>query len=194
MPSLQLVDRTVSLKEQSVQDAENTAAWVSARKVRERALAKFLIREGARARLADEKAQVFVAGFKARATATCPPSVLARVLFRSNQNSLNLDRGSHLVWTYLLTPEIHLPRVYNPHTFPTKHRSCAPSPARSHKRRIWPSLFRPIQPLPLQVLCGRYILPRIMANMISGGAMAPREEVLVYTVAIRIVGNLIPAV
>ncbi|CAM9231173.1 unnamed protein product, partial [Ectocarpus sp. 13 AM-2016] len=75
--SSRLVGRTVSLKEQSVQDAENTATWVSARKVRERALAKFLMREGARARSADEKAQVYVAGFKARATATCPPSQYA---------------------------------------------------------------------------------------------------------------------
>ncbi|CAM9303164.1 unnamed protein product [Ectocarpus fasciculatus] len=69
--SSRLVDRTVSLKEQSVQDGENTAAWVGARKVRERALAKFLMREGGRARSADEKATVFVAGFKARAMAAC---------------------------------------------------------------------------------------------------------------------------
>lgn len=75
-----------------MQDGENTAAWVSARKVRERALAKFLMREGGRARSADEKAKVFVAGFKVRATATWPPSVLARVLFRQPK-SLDPARG-----------------------------------------------------------------------------------------------------
>ncbi|CAM9821927.1 unnamed protein product, partial [Ectocarpus sp. 4 AP-2014] len=89
--SSRLVDRTVSLKEQSVQDAENTAVWVSARKVRERALAKFLTREGARARSADEKAQVFAAGFKARATATAPPPSLREFCFQyAAENLVNV--------------------------------------------------------------------------------------------------------
>lgn len=60
-----VVDKTASLKEQSTQDEENTAAWTNARKVRERAVAKFLIHEGGRARAADAKAKVFIAGFKA---------------------------------------------------------------------------------------------------------------------------------
>lgn len=60
-----MVDRTASLKEQSTKDEENTAAWTNARKARERAVAKFLINEGGRARAADAKAKVFIAGFKA---------------------------------------------------------------------------------------------------------------------------------
>ncbi|CAM9425409.1 unnamed protein product, partial [Hapterophycus canaliculatus] len=63
--SAPLVGRTDSLKEQSRLDKDNTSAWVSARKVRERAVATFLKREGGRARSADEKAKVFIAGFKA---------------------------------------------------------------------------------------------------------------------------------
>lgn len=59
-----LVGRTVALKEQSAQDEENTAAWLSARQVRERAVAKFLTREGAKARAADDKAKEFIAGFR----------------------------------------------------------------------------------------------------------------------------------
>eukprot|EP00752_Nemacystus_decipiens_P014275 g12696.t1 len=58
-----LFERTAMLKKQSTQDEENTTAWLNARQARERAVAKFLTREGAKARAADEKAKEFIAGF-----------------------------------------------------------------------------------------------------------------------------------
>lgn len=62
---MKVIETTAMLKGQSTRDEENTAAWTSARKVRERAVGKFLIHEEGRARSADTQAKVFIAGFKA---------------------------------------------------------------------------------------------------------------------------------
>lgn len=53
------------IKEQSVQDHDVSAANTDARKKRERQVAKFLMREGARSRSADDNARRFTAVFKA---------------------------------------------------------------------------------------------------------------------------------
>lgn len=60
-----LLSRTELLKEQSAKDDEVCTANVAARSRRERAIAKFLIRERSRARSADESAKQFTAGFMA---------------------------------------------------------------------------------------------------------------------------------